>query len=95
MFDLQTTIDRHTRPESDPPHTPAPIGAASARDIVTYAHKLSYTTFAPFGFVPGVTPLRNFRPPAPQEQQLRASALHGFARKSRCSVFDLWKPWRV
>ena len=50
-----------------------------ARRLVTYAHKLSYTTFAPPGFVPGQTPLRNFRPPAPQDWQLRASLLHQFA----------------
>lgn len=50
-----------------------------ARRLVTYAHKLSYTTFAPPGFVAGQTPLRNFRPPAPQDWQLRASLLHQFA----------------
>ena len=58
-----------------------------ARRLVTYAHKLSYTTFAPPGFVAGQTPLRNFRPPAPQDWQLRASLLHQFAGAlPRCTV---------
>jgi hypothetical protein len=51
----------------------------AARRIVTYSHKLSYTTFAPPGFEPGKTPLGNYRPPAPQEWQMRVSQLHQFA----------------
>lgn len=49
---------------------------ASAKDIVTYSHKLCYTTFAPPAYQAGVTVLHNFRPPMPQEWQLRASKLH-------------------
>ena len=56
-----------------------PPGAESARGVVTYAHKLSYTTFAPLGFEAGLTPLGNFRPPAPQEWQMRVAQLHQFA----------------
>ena len=43
------------------------------------AHRLSYTSFAPPGFQPGITPLGNFRPPAPQDAQMRAAQLHQFA----------------
>ena len=68
------------------PEVPAcckvPPGAEAARRVLTYAHKLSYTTFAPVGFEPGKTPLGNFRPPAPQEWQMRMSQLHQFAGDS-------------
>ena len=50
--------------------------------MLTYAHKLSYTTFAPPRFEPGKTALGNFRPPAPQEWQMRMSQLHRFAGDS-------------
>ena len=56
--------------------------AAYARSVVAYAHRLAYTTAAPPGFVLGTTPLRHFKPPAPQEAQLRASLLHQFAREA-------------
>lgn len=55
---------------------PKPWDAAQARRIVSFAHKLSYTSFAPPGFVLGTTPLHLHKPPAPQERQFRASQLH-------------------
>lgn len=48
-------------------------------DILSYAHKISYTTFAPPEFGAGQAPLRGALPPAPQEEQLRASQLYNFA----------------
>ncbi|KAJ4977582.1 hypothetical protein NE237_008362 [Protea cynaroides] len=48
-------------------------------DIMSYAHRISYTTFAPPEFGAGVGPLRGALPPAPQEEQMRASQLYNFA----------------
>ncbi|KAL8551623.1 hypothetical protein ACS0TY_000632 [Phlomoides rotata] len=48
-------------------------------DIMSYAHKISYTTFAPPEFGAGQAPLRGALPPAPQEEQMRASQLYAFA----------------
>jgi len=75
---LQDLLDRNALPDV-PDYCRVRPGLEAARRLVTYAHKLSYTTFAPLGFVAGQTPLRNFRPPAPQDWQLRASLLHQFA----------------
>ncbi|KAL6987456.1 Mediator of RNA polymerase II transcription subunit 4 [Sarracenia purpurea var. burkii] len=47
-------------------------------DILSYAHRISYTTFAPPEFGAGQAPLRGALPPAPQEEQLRASQLYAF-----------------
>ena len=69
---LQQLLDNHAAPED--------LGdarsAASAAEVVTSSHKLCYTTFAPPAYQAGVTVLHNFRPPMPQEWQLRASQLH-------------------
>ncbi|PON91818.1 Mediator complex, subunit Med [Trema orientale] len=48
-------------------------------DILFYAHRISYTTFAPPEFGAGQAPLRGALPPAPQEEQMRASQLYNFA----------------
>lgn len=48
-------------------------------DILSYAHKISYTTFAPPEFGAGQAPLRGALPPAPQDEQMRASQLYHFA----------------
>ncbi|KAF2312010.1 hypothetical protein GH714_027742 [Hevea brasiliensis] len=48
-------------------------------DILSYAHRISYTTFAPPDFGAGQAPLRGALPPAPQEEQMRASQLYAFA----------------
>lgn len=47
-------------------------------DILSYAHRTSYTTFAPPEFGAGQAPLRGALPPAPQEEQMRASQLYNF-----------------
>ncbi|XP_074273649.1 mediator of RNA polymerase II transcription subunit 4-like [Silene latifolia] len=47
-------------------------------DVISYAHKISYTTFAPPEFGAG-GPLRGALPPAPQEDQMRASQLYAFS----------------
>ncbi|KAF9593409.1 hypothetical protein IFM89_022688 [Coptis chinensis] len=47
-------------------------------DILSYAHRISYTTFAPPEFGAGQGPLRGALPPAPQEEQMRASLLYAF-----------------
>lgn len=48
-------------------------------DILSYAHRISYTTFAPPEFGSGLAPLRGALPPAPQDEQMRASQLYNFA----------------
>lgn len=48
-------------------------------DILSYAHRISYTTFAPPEFGAGQAPLRGALPPAPQEEQMRASQLYNYA----------------
>ncbi|XWS55768.1 hypothetical protein CRYUN_Cryun09bG0029000 [Craigia yunnanensis] len=48
-------------------------------DILSYAHRISYTIFAPPEFGAGQAPLRGALPPAPQEEQMRASQLYNFA----------------
>ncbi|PUZ71744.1 hypothetical protein GQ55_2G338500 [Panicum hallii var. hallii] len=47
-------------------------------DILSYAHSISCTTFAPPEHGAGL-PLRGAFPPAPQEQEMRASKLYQFA----------------
>lgn len=62
------------------------------QELIGYAHRLSFTTSAPPGFIPGQTPLVLFKPPAPQEGEFRASALHEFQSKliqKVASLFDL------
>ncbi|ERM98970.1 mediator of RNA polymerase II transcription subunit 4 [Amborella trichopoda] len=48
-------------------------------EILSYAHRISYSTFAPPEFGSGQAPLRGALPPAPQEEQMRASQLYQFA----------------
>lgn len=48
-------------------------------DILSYAHRISYTTFAPPEHGAGLAPLRGALPPAPQENEMRASQLYHFA----------------
>lgn len=45
-------------------------------ELVSYAHRISYTTFAPPEYASGVNPLRGALPPAPQDEQMRASMLY-------------------
>ena len=80
---LQTALDLHSLPEIPSYCRQQPCYEAAKR-IAVYAHKLSYTTFAP----ETVLGQNLFRPPAPQEWDFRASALHGFAGMLRFEVGD-------
>lgn len=55
------------------------VSRLNLSDILSYAHKISYTTFAPPEFGACQGPLRGALPPAPQEEQMRASQLYNFA----------------
>ena len=47
-----------------------------------YARRISYTTFAPAGYVPGA-PLCGIMPPAPQDEHFQASRLAAFTAERR------------
>ncbi|KAH9604751.1 hypothetical protein KSS87_014489 [Heliosperma pusillum] len=64
--------------DSDYSSTTTVASQLKLSDVVSYAHKISYTTFAPPEFGAG-GPLRGALPPAPQEDQMRASQLYSFA----------------
>ncbi|GAB2300556.1 hypothetical protein Dimus_034597 [Dionaea muscipula] len=73
---------KRSKPEDDAEDSPCTTTIAShlnLSDILSYAHKISYTTFAPPEFGAGQAPLRGAIPPAPQEEQMRASQLYNFA----------------
>lgn len=76
--ELQRLLDKHSLPDV-PDYCKQPASVSNARAILTYAHKLCYTAFAPPGYEAGITQLHHFRPPMPQEWQLRASILHQHA----------------
>lgn len=65
--------------EDDESYTTSIATRIKVNDILSYAHKISYTTFAPPEFGAGQAPLRGALPPAPQEEQMRASQLYAFA----------------
>ncbi|KAI8108882.1 hypothetical protein M9435_005299 [Picochlorum sp. BPE23] len=48
----------------------------SAHDILAYSHRLSYTSFAPPGYIPGKSMLYMNKPPAPQTAQFQNSILY-------------------
>ena len=50
---------------------------------MAYAHRLSFTTFAPPDYGPE-RPLGLFRPPNPQDWQMHASLLHEHQRACPC-----------
>ena len=61
---LQTAVDAARGMD----HVSLPAdGAVSASDVVDYARRISYTTFAPAGYEPGA-PLYGIVPPAPQDE---------------------------
>lgn len=64
------------------PATSAPADEAleRVRRTLRYAHRLSYSTHAPPGYQMGM-PLGPYKPPAPQEWQMRFSQLHEYAAK--------------
>ncbi|KAK5582360.1 hypothetical protein RB653_003943 [Dictyostelium firmibasis] len=47
----------------------------SPEDLISYAHKISGTTSAPFGYQPNAPLASLFKPPAPQDEMMRASVL--------------------
>ena len=69
---LQNDISRFSQLLTDKPANLDP------QLILKYAHKIAYTSFAPIGHQPGQPLSQHFRPPNPQEWQLRASQLHQF-----------------
>lgn len=48
-------------------------------EVLAYAHRISYTTFAPPEHGAALAPLRGALPPAPQDNEMRASQLYHFA----------------
>jgi hypothetical protein len=76
---LHSAVERHRLPDDQ--HDLVSSSVEGVKQVVGYAQRLSYTTFAPSGFVPGQTPLGHFKPPAPQEAQFRASVLHQLQRE--------------
>ncbi len=68
---LQTSITKHSLLTS-------PGASLDPHAVLKYAHKIAYTSFAPLGHDPSQPLPPNFRPPNPQEWQLRASQLHQF-----------------
>lgn len=81
---LRDLLQKHTLPEV-PDFCRGISSSEFVREAVAYAHKLCFTTFAPAGYPE--TPLRHFRPPAPQEWQMHASQLHAFASRCPCCNF--------
>ncbi|KAI3862436.1 hypothetical protein MKX03_019170 [Papaver bracteatum] len=55
------------------------FGMLNRKFLERLKQKMRYTTFAPPEFGAGQAPLRGALPPAPQEEQMRASQLYNFA----------------
>lgn len=85
---LLELLARNTLPDV-PDYCKDQSSAEFLQQVVTLAHKLCFTTFAPPGYVQGQTALRHFRPPAPQEWQLHATKLHSFASMQPSIFLDL------
>ena len=66
----------------------APAAPVDLRAILQYAHKIAYTSFAPLGHDPTQPLPQHFRPPNPQEWQLRASQLHQFQGQTVHNCID-------
>lgn len=77
---LQAAVDKYTPPPGYQPPPSSGVDAAYVRGLLSYAHRLSYSSSAPLGYQPG-QPLLFFKPPAPQEAEMRASQLHAFSRE--------------
>ncbi|KAL4429587.1 hypothetical protein ABPG77_008636 [Micractinium sp. CCAP 211/92] len=77
---LQSAVDRYTPPPGYQPPQSSGVDDAYVHGLLSYAHRLSYSSSAPLGYQPG-QPLLFFRPPAPQEAEMRASQLHAFNRE--------------
>ena len=68
---LQASISRHSQLAA----STAPLDLQA---VLKYAHKIAYTSFAPLGHDHTQPLPQHFRPPKPQQWQLRASQLHQF-----------------
>ena len=79
IIELQAAVDEASALAG--PEAVVAANVQQAHEVIAYAHRLSFTTSAPQGFIPGQTPLMHFKPPAPQDIQLRSSALHQFQSK--------------
>lgn len=87
---LQAAVDRFSPP---PGYKPPPAGdAAYVQGLLAYAHRLSYSTSAPLGYQPGQQ-LYFFKPPAPQEAEMRASQLHAFNRELVVELGEALRLW--
>ena len=76
---LQASIDAARSTD----HVSLPAGGpTTASDVVDYARRISYTTYAPAGYEPGA-PLHGIMPPAPQEEHFGASHLARHAAEVR------------
>ena len=76
---LQASIDAARSTD----HVSLPAdGPTTASDVVDYARRISYTTYAPAGYEPGA-PLHGIMPPAPQEEHFGASHLARHAAEVR------------
>lgn len=80
---LQSAVDRYTPPPGYQPPQSSGVDDAYVHGLLSYAHRLSYSSSAPLGYQPG-QPLLFFRPPAPQEAEMRASQLHAFNSECSC-----------
>ncbi|XP_077237050.1 hydroxyproline-rich glycoprotein family protein [Tasmannia lanceolata] len=88
LVDDYADYRRPKRPKSTPQSPSSSTSSSSSTtltspelnlsDILSHAHRISYTTFAPPEFGAGQAPLRGSLPPAPQEEQMRASQLYNF-----------------
>ena len=84
---LQTAVDAARGMD----HVSLPAdGAVSASDVVDYARRISYTTFAPAGYAPG-GPLHGIVPPAPQDEHFAASHLARHAAEAEAREERAWK----
>ncbi|PKA66368.1 Mediator of RNA polymerase II transcription subunit 4 [Apostasia shenzhenica] len=63
----------------DPDYQSSLHSSLDLNEILAYAHRISYTTFAPPEHGAGLTPLRGALPPAPQDNEMRASQLYHLA----------------
>ena len=79
---LQASIDAARSTD----HISLPAGGpTTASDVVDYARRISYTTYAPAGYEPGA-PLHGIMPPVPQEEHFGASHL---ARRTKVHELHL------
>lgn len=78
LSQLQTAIEQLQASISQHSQLLTATANPDPRLILNYAHKIAYTSFAPVGHQPGQPLPQNFRPPNPQEWQLRASQLHQY-----------------